>query len=181
MTFVIKKNSFNLVSFDSNNAPSIKINGTVSRLDGRLNIKYVLSNSTAIIIPQINKIPLRRYDLWEHTCFEFFLRIKNTTKYWEFNLSPSRNWNVFRFLDYRSNIVEEEAFDALPLNVCQNGESLIVTADIDLNKIIATNEKLEAAISTVVESRDRKLSYWALTHPKNEADFHHQDSFTIEV
>ena len=183
MTSVIKKNSFNLVSFDSNNAPSVSIEGVVSRLDSRLNIQYILNSLTAIIIPETNKIPQRRYELWEHTCFEFFVRIKDTTKYWEFNLSPSRNWNVFRFLDYRSNISEEHAFDALPFTVVRDLdlESLIVEANIDLNRIVAANKNLEVAISTVVENRDGELSYWALTHPKNQADFHHQDSFTIEL
>ena len=181
MTSVIKKNSFNLVNFDSNNAPSVKIYGALSRIDDRLEIKYVLNNSSAIAIPQTNKAPLRRYDLWEHTCFEFFLRIKNTTKYWEFNLSPSGNWNVFRFLNYRSNIVEEKAFDALPFTVFQDVESLILDAKINLNKIVTADENLEVAIATVVEGKDGLLSYWALTHPATEADFHHQDSFTIEI
>ena len=181
MTSVIKKNSFNLVNFDSENVPLIKIDGAISRLDEQLNIKYVLNNSAKIIIPQVNKTPLRRYDLWERTCFEFFLKIKDTTKYWEFNLSPSGNWNVFRFSGYRSNIAEENAFKALPFNVFRNTESLIVEANINLNQIVSADRKLEVAISTVVEDKERKLSYWALTHPRNKADFHHPNSFTIKV
>ena len=181
MTSVIKKSCFSLTNFNSNNTFPIKIDGAISRFNNQLNIKYVLSNLATIIIPQTNKISLRRYNLWEHTCFEFFLRIKDTTKYWEFNLAPSGNWNVFRFLNYRLNIAEEKAFEALPFDVSQDAKFITVEVNVDLNKIVTANQDLEVAISTVVENQDRELSYWALTHPKSEADFHHQDSFIINV
>ena len=181
MTSVINKHNFNLINFNSDNTSLFEINGAISRLGDRLNIEYVLSNSSTIVVPKTNKISLRRYDLWEHTCFEFFLKLKDTDKYWEFNLSPSGNWNVFRFLNYRSNIVEEKAFDALPFTVVRDANYLMLKAEIELNKIVKADETLEVAVATVIEEKDGALGYWALTHPATEADFHHPDSFTIEI
>lgn len=178
----IEKNNFNLTSFNSNNTLPIKINGDIFKIDNQLNIKYLLTGDlSTVIISQSNKISLRQYDLWEHTCFELFLKLKGTTKYWEFNLAPSGNWNVFYFLDYRLNIIEEQAWQSLPFKVSQDSESLTVEANIDLNKLGITDQELEIAITTVVENQDRQLSYWALNHPTTEADFHHPDSFTISL
>ena len=182
MTYVIKKSTFDLISFNSDNVPKIKIGGDISRTGNQLKITYLLTGDrAAIIVPEANQVPIRRYDLWEHTCFELFLRLKGTNKYWEFNLSPSGNWNVFRFLDYRLNIMEELSFDSLPFKVVQDAESLKVMANINLDTLGIAKRDLNIAITTVVENTERQLSYWALAHPTTEADFHHQDSFIISL
>ena len=40
---------------------------------------------------------------------------------------------------------------------------------VDLDKIISCETDLEVGITTVVEDKQQQLSYWALTHPANEA------------
>ena len=179
MNCAIAKSNFILTSFNRDNKPTIEIIGAVSKADNCLNIEYLLTgNLSKIIVPQPEKT-LRQSELWEHTCFELFIKLKNSSKYWEFNFSPSRNWNVFRFLDYRLNIVEEKAFDSLPFDVSQNINCLQLKAHIDLDRLEIADKDLEIAISAVIENRKQKLSYWALNHPAAEADFHHPDSFTI--
>ena len=182
MVSKINQNDFELTPFNYSNLESIRITGTVYRHKERLKIKYILSGDlSTIIIPQPHKTLARQYDLWEHTCFEFFLRIKDTAKYWEFNLSPSGKWNVFRFLNYRENIAEELKIDRLPFSVERREESLRVELNFDLNKIKVAQESFNLAIATVVEDKHKQLSYWALTHPKTEADFHHPDSFALDL
>ncbi len=182
MASILKKHNFNLISFDSKSIPQIEINGDISRIDNKLNIEYVLKGKlSTIIIPQGNKTFLRQYDLWEHTCFEFFLKLKGTAEYWEFNLSPSGDWNVFHFLNYRLNIAEEKAFNSLPFTIFQDEKYFKIEINLDLNAIGIADRDLDVAITAVVENKDRQLSYWALTHPYIEADFHHQDSFILSV
>jgi hypothetical protein len=36
-------------------------------------------------------------------------------------------------------------------------------------------------VSAVVETLDGALSYWALRHPPGKPDFHHADSFALEL
>ncbi len=43
--------------------------------------------------------------------------MRNSTKYWEFNLSPAGDWNVYRFTDYRQGMEEETAISSLPFNL----------------------------------------------------------------
>lgn len=175
------KHSFSLVPFAADKAPAISIAGEIQRQGDRLKIFYCLEGASQIIIPEITYNPTRQYDLWNHTCFEFFLRIHNSTKYWEFNLSPAGHWNVFRFPDYRQDIAEEMALAFLPFKVQMQADLLQLDLEVNLKKIISPQQKLEASVTTVIEDRASRLSYWALSHSGKEPDFHHQDSFLIDL
>ena len=37
------------------------------------------------------------------------------------------------------------------------------------------------ALSTVVKRKDGRISYWALRHPSDKPDFHHPDSFVLDL
>jgi hypothetical protein len=172
------KNSFSLIPFTRDNAPAIQITGEIERQQNQLSIEYKLQGQAPIIIPQIVDTPSRQGNLWEYTCCEFFLGLENSTQYWEFNLSPSGHWNVYRFLNYRQNLVEETAFDSLPFQVSQEKEALQLKLEVNLSKIIF-EQSLEVGISTVVEDEQGNLSYWALNHFAKEADFHQRNSFAL--
>ncbi len=178
----MNQNNFSLVPFDRQTAPAIDIKGFIHRQGDRLTIQYQLvGDLSQILIPPPQKLPTRQYDLWEHTCCEFFLRLKNTTKYWEFNLSPARHWNVFKFENYRQNIAEETIIKSLPFEIFQTSQLLEINLNLDLSPIINPEQDLDMAIATVVEDREGELSYWALTHPETKADFHHQNSFILNL
>lgn len=174
-------NSFCLVPFATNTAPQVEIGGEIERQNNQLKIRYQLTgNLSQLILAEVDT-PTRQYDLWCHTCFEFFLGIKDSTKYWEFNLSPAGHWNVFRFNDYRQNITEEMAFNSLAFEVLPQPNLCQLELTVDLNQIIAPEQHLQAGVTTVIEDREQQLSYWALSHPKSEADFHSWDSFAIAL
>lgn len=176
----MKSVKFSLIPFSVATAPEIKIAGTISRQDAQLKIQAQLTGNLAqILIPLPNPVPTRKFNLWEETCLEFFLRLQNTTEYWEFNLAPSGDWNVFHFLNYRQNLTEESAYSSLELAVSQLGDVLSLDLEIDLEPIIHSAPNLDVAITTVIQNSNGELSYWALNHPTSVADFHHQDSFLI--
>lgn len=173
---------FTLKPFASNNPISdLQITANITRADNNLNLNYqLLGNLSPIKIPPISDAPTRQDRLWETTCLEFFLGIENSPKYWEFNLSPAKHWNIYRFTDYRQNMTEETAFQTLPFNIQKQPESLNLSLQLDLNPIISPNQKLEASITAVIQS-DRHITYWALTHPGSKPDFHLRDSFLITL
>ena len=170
--------SFSLQPFNSQ--ANVNISGHISREADDLAIKYTLvGNLTELVIPELTNKPTRRNELWENTCFEFFLGVKDTPQYWEFNLSPSSNWNVYRFNNYRQGMEEETAFTSLPFLIEQNETYLNLSLKLGLSLIVNTNEIVEIAIATVTKFKNNQIIYWALTHPQKEADFHHRDSFKI--
>ena len=174
---------FTLKPFNLSESNSkINITGNIIRDNNKLNLKYLLQGDLSrIIIPSAVTVPTRKDELWTTTCFEFFLGIKDSPKYWEFNLSPTSNWNVYRFTNYRQAMKKETAFTILPFNVRQETNSLNINLEINLDLIINLDTDLEIAISTVIEDRDRNIDYWALIHPDTQADFHHRDSFIIDL
>ncbi|MEM6610824.1 MAG: DOMON-like domain-containing protein [Cyanobacteria bacterium P01_C01_bin.72] len=171
---------FELIPFTPDSAPQVRVTGNIERRHNQLNITYNFTDSRAIVIPR-PATPSRLFDLWEHTCCEFFLGVANSTQYWEFNLSPAGHWNVFRFPDYRQNISEEMVFEHLPFQVGTWETGLQLNLKLDLGKIIAPEQSLALGITAVIEDQAGQLSYWALSHPGKEADFHLRDSFIIEL
>ena len=175
--------SFSLKPFPSAYLlPHQKITGNIRRCSKTLTISYVfLGPLREVMIPAPADIPARKNALWEETCFEFFLGLKNSEQYWEFNLSPAGHWNVYRFKSYRQGMQEEAAFTLLPFSVERQPDALRLSLELDLGKIILTDQKLKVAISAVIKSLNGELTYWALTHKGPEADFHRRDSFILEL
>ncbi len=162
--------------------PPFQIAGTIARQANRLVMSYTLSGNLAeVVLPPPTALPSRQHELWQATCFEFFLGIQHSSQYWEFNLSPSGHWNVYRFSDYRQGMQEEMAFASLPFGVQTQENARSLSVDLDLTALIAVNQALEVAIATVIQHRDGKVTYWALTHRGVEADFHRRDSFIVQL
>ncbi len=175
--------SFSLQPFNRTLAPlDLKITGSIARNANTLNICYALIGDLAkIVIPPPADIPVRKHELWQETCFEFFLGIKNLTRYWEFNLSPAGHWNVYRFDDYRQGMQEETFITSLPFSVQHKSDVWLLGLELHLDKFIPEEQCLDVAITTVIKPEAGDITYWALTHCGSQADFHRRDSFIIEL
>ncbi len=68
-----------------------------------------------------------------------------------------------------------------PLVVHRSPEALRLTLEVDLARIVPADRPLEVAIAAVIQAADGRLTYWALTHPGPQADFHRRDGFLIAV
>ena len=162
--------------------PSCRITGRINRRGDTLSIRYDLRGALAeLVIPAPADLPSRKHRLWEETCFEFFLGVKDSPQYWEFNLSPSGHWNVYRFDGYRQGMAEETAFTSLPVSVRRRPDLLSVALELEIDRIVAADQPLAVGLAAVLRFRDQGLTYWALTHPGPQADFHRRDSFLIDL
>ncbi|NEQ19514.1 MAG: DOMON-like domain-containing protein [Microcoleus sp. SIO2G3] len=156
--------------------PDLKIAGNIARQGNQFTIHYALlgnvkevaiaqggakpnaqragyanarraASSETILAP--SDTPARKHELWKDTCFEFFVGIKNSDQYWEFNLSPAGDWNIYRFDAYRQGMQEETAFTALPFSIQHLSDGLAIALDVDLDKIVPANQAIEVGITTV--------------------------------
>lgn len=166
------------------------LNGSITRQANTLMIRYDLRGDLSDILLAVpSDSPTRQHNLWKDTCFEFFLAVPQSARYWEFNLSPAGHWNVYRFEDYRQGMQEELAFKSLPFKVqTQTAPTdpevltgVSVEIALELTAIVPVNQALEVAITTVLKIKQGEVTYWALTHPGPEADFHRRDSFMLNV
>jgi hypothetical protein len=179
----MKAQDFSLQPFSPIEPPlTIKITGHITRRPRQLAISYDLRGDLAeLMIPAPAALPARRAGLWEETCCEFFLGVKGSPEYWEFNLSPAGHWNVYRFAGYRQGMAEETALTSLPLNVRRGSDSLEVALELDVGKIVSADQPLMVGMAAVVKLAGGGLTYWALTHPGPAADFHRRDGFVVEL
>lgn len=174
--------SFCLQPFPSAGAASdLEITGSIARHSGTLAIRYSVHGFPAeAMVPAPAETPVRKHGLWQETCFEFFVAVKNAPHYWEFNLSPVGHWNVYRFAGYRQGMEEELAFTALPFDFWNQPGAFGLTLECSLDRIIPVEQPLEVAISTVIKSSDGEVTCWALIHPGPQPDFHRRDSFILQ-
>ena len=161
----------------------LSVAGNISLTSGMLVISYTLNGPlTKLVIPGSADMTVRREDLWEETCFEFFLSLQNSKRYWEFNLSPAGHWNVYSFKSYRQGMQAEPAFTSLPFSVQRRPDAFHLSLEFDLTRIIPPSDQtVKAGITSVIKAGRGDIIFWALTHPAAKADFHRRDSFIIEL
>ena len=141
----------------------------------------LLGNLSEIATPAPGKIPGRKDRLWEETCLELFLGIKDSGKYWEFNLSPAGHWNVYSFTSYRKGMREEPAIPSLPFRVWTEPEALRISLDLDIGKIVPAGNSVEVAVCALIRTIAGMTSHWALAHPGPRPDFHRRDGFSMTL
>ncbi|HEY9898689.1 MAG TPA: DOMON-like domain-containing protein [Pantanalinema sp.] len=160
----------------------VRVCGKARREGAALHLSWRLEGppgSLALPLPAAR--PERRRELWEETCFEFFLASPERPGYWEFNLSPAGHWNVFHFDDYRAGMTDETAFEALPFTVSNRPEACEVSVCIDPTELGLAAAPWLLAVSTVVAEPGGRVTYWALSHPGTQPDFHHPDAFGVRL
>ncbi len=162
--------------------PALLVGGHVTRQGSRLNLTYTLSGQLQdVIIQAPAQLPTRRWLLWESTCMEFFLKTSEDNGYWEANLSPSGDWNFFRLSGYRQGIAEEAAITHLPLISHRQPGRFSLQADLELAGLLPAHEPWHLALSAVLEHPDGRFTFWALSHPASQPDFHNPDSFILTL
>ena len=160
----------------------LEITGTVTRRGRTLVLHYeIRGDLEALSLPGPAANPGRLDGLWHETCLEFFLAPPDSPRYWEFNLSPAGHWNVYHFRDYRQGMTEDEAFTALPFSIEKEQTLWHLTVEIDLARIIPAGQALDAAVTAVIRDRHLETTYWALTHPAIQPDFHRREAFIIDL
>jgi len=134
-------------------------------------------DSDALRLPALGE-PRRGDRLWERTCFELFIRAVGDAGYYEYNLSPSRAWAIYRFDDYRAGMAEAD-FLAPAIDAETRGARFELSARISIPSLGALDWRL--GLSAVIEETNGTKSYWALAHPPGAPDFHHPDCFALRM
>ena len=120
--------------------------------------------------------------LWQHTCFEAFVRASSGPSYYEFNFAPSTEWAAYRFDGYRSGMRVAAEIGAPAIEVRSNVDSYTLQASVDLSRLpdLPPEASWRLGLSAVIEDQSGDMSYWALAHPPGKPDFHHADCFALE-
>ncbi|MFN7129759.1 MAG: DOMON-like domain-containing protein [Brevundimonas sp.] len=146
-----------------------------ARRKGRgLSLEYLLAGPVETVRWPQAAARARTDGLWRTTCFEAFVRTADG--YVEYNLSPSGAWAAYRFDGYREGMRTLEIAPPFIVTRMAPGR-FVLTVDVELPKD-ATDA---VGLTAVVERLDGAIAYWALAHPSDKPDFHHSDSFALEL
>lgn len=158
---------------------------------GLLRFHYVLeADLRDVRIPPPAADAARADNLWTHTCFEAFIGFARSPRYLELNFSPSGQWAAYRFESYRQGMAPAELHAAPRLTLHRTAARLDLRAEVHCSETLLSLEpashpepdrRLRIALSSVVEDREGRLSYWALSHPPGRPDFHHTHSFSLTL
>jgi hypothetical protein len=164
------------------NAPSgveVEIKASIKLCATQLIVRFGLRGDlAALAIPSRSLAPGRRDRLWEHACCEAFIGAAGGA-YVELNFSPSGDWAIWAFDDYRQGM-REGLRDAAPSPRVMRGPD-----EIRIDAAIARASLREEVgappyrigFAAVVEDGAGLLSYWACRHPGGRPDFHARDGW----
>ncbi len=157
----------------------LAVEAGVIRMHDGLRLHYrLLGDIAALRLPRATAT-LRTDELWRATCFEVFVRTRVERAYREYNFAPSTQWAAYHFVDYREGMTEiVEAAPTISVGISSNSLDLVATMSLPRRISVA---ELTLGLSAVVEEKDGTKSYWALAHPLEKPDFHHDDCFALDL
>jgi hypothetical protein len=147
-----------------------------------LQFRYRIEGDIARLVLPSTDFARRSDGLWQHTCFEAFLRPDASESYHEFNFAPSGDWAAYRFSTRRS----DRSLPDLPgplVRFRSEKELCDLTAEIQVPPLpeLAAADVIHAGMAAVVETDEGGLSWWALSHGAEKPDFHDPATFVLQV
>jgi hypothetical protein len=142
--------------------------------DGRLTLIFAVRGLDRLVVPAPRPESSRADRLWQHTCFEAFIG-RDDGRYSELNLSPSGEWNLYDFDNYRSGM-RQAPLEHAPDIRFDREERATLTASVVLDV-----PWCDLGLAAVIEEEGRRLSYWALAHRGAKPDFHDRSTFTLRL
>ena len=128
-------------------------------------------------------------DLWKATCFEIFLSRPGDASYLEFNFSPTGDFAVYKFDDYRLGMQALRPVSSPRFKIERGSDFYRITGSIGEAHddprlaLLLAEPALEASITAVLKplSGQGDTTFWALSHAGDKADFHLRSSFTFSL
>lgn len=159
------------------------IDVAVARNHGQLTLTYLVTGKIGDIRLPPPTARKRADGLWQHTCFEAFVRRTPSPRYYEFNFAPSTEWAAYRFRGYREGMVAVEEMAPPNIESRPSGETfaLQVSLKLDALQSLPADATWHLNLTAVIEEANGNKSYWALAHPPAKPDFHHADCFALEL
>jgi len=155
----------------------------IRRSPTKLDLHYRLSGAVAEIRLPAGAPPRRADNLWQHSCFEAFVRTAPEGPYYELNFSPSGEWAAYRLGGYRCEMSEAPLVTPPSIQIDVTPAEVEARVEIDLAGLtdLPAGARWQLGLSAIVEDLSGDRFFWALAHPPGEPDFHHKDCFAIEL
>lgn len=125
----------------------------------------------------------RRDELWRTTCFECFYGPAGDDAYIECNFALTLDWAIYRFDSSRQGM-RPSSLSVGGMMAKLGPGHIELGVYVPLERFVRPDlpkPPLRLGLAAVIEAIDGSISYWALTHPSDKPDFHHPDSFILDL
>ena len=170
--------SYELNAFDRR-FQAISLVGAVEQVGPYiLNVGYWLRDPNQLIqFPELVASHPRQDFLWEKTCFEIFIGVKDQDFYREINLSPSQAWQAYAFEEYRyPEIIPPVTAEDIELNQLKRTHYGL-NVSLDLTEFMLKHklkwDDLFLGLSAVLNTSQGE-HFFAMQHSSPNADFHNK-------
>ena len=159
-------------------APPLGVSGVsatiVRAAEGWIGLRWIVAGAQRLVVPALAGRG-RADELWRTTCFELFVMAGEGPGYSEFNLSPSERWAAYDFSGYREGMTSRVVPRAPVCTWRGGGAAAIFDAAVPLSALPAP--PWHYGLSAVIEEEGGHRSYWALSQPPGQPDFHDRACF----
>ena len=168
-------------------APALKVGlqlrQTGNGVSAELAFRFRFSGDAVsrIIWPPLEAPTAQRRDgLWKTTVVELFLA-SGPKSYFELNLAPHGDWNLYAFTGYREGMSVVGGLASTPHERFSQDNGLIeIGGRLSLAALQLAGPVVLGA-AAVLEYTDGHKEYWALAHKGEKPDFHLSSSFIASV
>src|SRR5512139_3820238 len=115
-------------------ATTIEVEVERPRADGLVLCYKVTGKMSSVRLSPVTDAS-RSDNLWQHTCFEAFVRASSGTEYYEFNFAPSTQWAAYRFSGYRSGMCVADEISTPPMEVRSSPDSYTLQTSLELDRL----------------------------------------------
>jgi hypothetical protein len=171
---------------------------------GRHQLTFTVENAQQLVVPGLASRE-RADGLWQHTCFELFLRKQGGPEYFEFNFSPSQRWAAYAFEKYREGMTHFPMDRAPIIEGAFQGDNYVLRVDVTglpAGMTVAATSAVLVEVKLAMPVADEEAegedsedteetpqpevvghasSCWALNHPGPKPDFHLPGSFVAPL
>ncbi len=170
--------SYDLSAFDRR-FQAISLVGAIEQQSPyTLNVGYWMRDPNQFVQwPAMAASNPRQDFLWEQTCFEIFIGVRNEDFYREINLSPSQAWQAYEFEEYRypEDMPPKAAYD-IELNQLKRTH-YGMNVSLDLTEFMLKHKlnwaDLYIGLSAVLKTSEGD-HFYAMQHSSPNADFHNK-------
>ncbi|MDR0275997.1 MAG: DOMON-like domain-containing protein, partial [Burkholderiaceae bacterium] len=143
---------------------SVGVTVALDPASGLARLSFALAGDLArLYIPDAAAQPGPAGGLWRHTCFEAFIGPLDAPDYREFNFAPSGHWAACAFSAERVPAPASMHITAPRIACRRDARMLTLEALLPLSALTTSSGPLRLGLTTVIETADGALSYWALS------------------
>jgi hypothetical protein len=146
-------------------------------------LQYVVFGDTSRVAFPAKQPSGRADELWRTTCFEAFFGDPGIgAGYVEVNASPTTQWATYSFGSYRSGMTPDDSV-VTGLEQTMSETRYVMSLEVCVPNLDdpSVDDYDRLALSSVIEERDGRKSYWALAHAPGRPDFHSPAGFAIKL